>query len=172
MGTLRIDMKMRSLLPESACPPPNPSLCLQRCRVSSCMFMPVYDSSSRDRVAGVFEMVQGEPIVPFPAAMQWLRCAPHALMLLLAESRLVMQLHALSSFLLLLLLLLLSFSPTYTHGCQLISASTTWPPAHLPCAVPAPVFVTATSQLLHAAAGLAWRLWAFLVWTWTLATSH
>ncbi len=46
----------------------------QRCKIHSVLFMPLYECSSRDRVIGVFEVVQTETDVKFPALIDWLRC--------------------------------------------------------------------------------------------------
>ena len=47
----------------------------QRCRISSALFMPLFNSPKRDCVLGVFEVVQTERDVLFPAVVDWLRCA-------------------------------------------------------------------------------------------------
>lgn len=45
----------------------------QRCRISSALFMPLYNSSKRDCVLGVFEVVQTEREVLFQGVIDWLR---------------------------------------------------------------------------------------------------
>lgn len=44
-----------------------------RCQVNSCMFLPVYDSATRDRVVAVLEIVQTEESPTFSGLMKWAR---------------------------------------------------------------------------------------------------
>ena len=45
----------------------------QRCRVHSTLFVPIFDKASPDVPLAVFELVQSEKEVVFPAIMTWLR---------------------------------------------------------------------------------------------------
>jgi hypothetical protein len=45
----------------------------QRCRVHSTLVMPVFQSEERDTPIGIFELVQSDRDVVFPAVIQWLQ---------------------------------------------------------------------------------------------------
>ena len=58
--------------PSASCLP-SPLPCLQRCRVHSTLFMPLYASPRRDACLGVFEVVLTEPDVNFAGMVAWIK---------------------------------------------------------------------------------------------------
>lgn len=65
---------MPSVVPAE--PPLTPVLCsipsLQRCRVHSTLFMPLYASARRDSCVGVFEVVLTDPEPNFAGMVGWI----------------------------------------------------------------------------------------------------
>lgn len=45
----------------------------QRCRVHSTLVVPIFDRDSTDKPLAIFELIQSDKDVAFPAVMQWLR---------------------------------------------------------------------------------------------------